>query len=323
MNALVTGATGFVGGHVVNALLARGATVAALVRSPAKAHGLEQAGVRLFRGDLHDHEALRGACEGQDVIFHVAGAIAAPTEAAYLHANRDGTANLVRAAEAAGRLRLVLVSSGAAAGPSLPGHPRSADQPAAPVTAYGRSKLAGEEVVRASNLPWVILRPPTVYGPGDRDNLIKLFRLVRHGVAPVFGDGSQELSVVYAPDLAEAVVLAGSDPELSGKTYFVNHAEVVTSGDLVRAIARVMNRRVRVIGLPAAVVRPILHVTGAIARLMGRTTILNADKANEFLQPAWTADPSPFMRDAGWLPAFDLASGLTETYRWYRDAGWL
>ena len=323
MNTLVTGATGFVGGHVVAALLARGMEVTALVRSPARAAGLERLGVRLVTGDLHDEDALRRACEGQAVVQHVAGVIAARDEAAYLRANRDGTSNLLRAAETAGCSRFVLMSSGAAAGPSRPGHPRTADEVPHPVTAYGRSKLAGEEVVRRGTVPWVILRPPTVYGPNDRDNLIKVFRLVRYGVAPVFGDGSQELSAVYAPDLAEAAVLAGGEPAVAGSTYFVNHPEVITSGNLVRLIGKTMHRQVRVIGLPAGLVRPILHFTGGVARLAGKTTILNADKANEFLQAAWTADPSPFMRDAGWLPVFDLAAGLAETWHWYRDAGWL
>ncbi len=323
MNTLVTGATGFVGGHVVSALLARGCQVTALVRSPSRAATLERLGVRLVVGDLHDEDALSRACEGQEVVQHVAGVIAARDEAAYLRANRDGTANLLRAAEGTGIKRLVLMSSGAAAGPSTPGHPRTTDEPPAPVTAYGRSKLAGEDVVRTGAVPWVILRPPTVYGPHDRDNLIKVFRLVRLGAVPVFGDGSQELSAVYAPDLAEAAVLAGTEPAVASGTYFVNHPEVITSGDLVRLIGKTMHRQVRVIGLPGALVRPILHFTGGMARLAGKTTILNADKANEFLQPAWTADPSPFMRDAGWLPAFDLASGLAETWRWYRDAGWL
>ena len=323
MNTLVTGATGFVGGHVVAALLARDNQVTALVRSREKAASLERLGVRLVVGDLHSERALREACEGQDVVQHVAGAVAARDEAAYMRANQQGTANLLKAAIDAGVGRFVLMSSGAAAGPSRPGHPRTADEAPAPVTAYGRSKLAGEEVVRRSSIPWVILRPPTVYGPNDRDNLIKVFRLVRYGVAPVFGDGSQELSAVYATDLAEAAAMAGSEAQVTGGTYFVNHPEVITSGELVRLVGRTMHRPVRVVGLPGALVRPILHFTGGVARLAGKTTILNADKANEFLQAAWTADPSPFMRDAGWLPAFDLASGLAETWRWYRDAGWI
>jgi nucleoside-diphosphate-sugar epimerase len=103
----------------------------------------------------------------------------------------------------------------------------------------------------------------------------------------------------------------------------VNHPEVVTSAQLVQLIAASVGRRVRVIGLPGAVVRPALHLTGTAARLAGKATILNADKANEFLQPAWTADPSAFMRATGWMPAFNLEKGLAQTAEWYREAGWL
>lgn len=323
MKALVTGATGFVGGHLVEHLRRRGVEVTALVRSPARAAALAPLGVRLERGDLHDEGALARAVASQDVIYHVAGAVAARDEAAYMAANRVGTENLLRAAEPAGRARFVLVSSMAAGGPAEVGVPKRAESEPHPVTAYGRSKLAGEAIVRAGTLPWVIVRPPTVYGPRDRDNLIKVFRIARTGIAPVFGDGSMELSAVYAPDLAEALALAGESPAATGQVYYVNHPEIVTSAGLVRAIARAMGRSVRVIGLPEGVARGMLAITGGAARLLGRTTILNADKANEFFQPAWTGDSGPFTRDTGWHAAHDLSAGLAKTYLWYRDAGWL
>lgn len=323
MKALVTGATGFVGGHLVDHLLRRGDQVTALVRSPRKAIRLGELGVRLEPGDLHGMHALARAADSQDVIYHVAGAVAARDEAAYLVGNRDGTLNMVRAAEAAGRPRFVLVSSMAAGGPAERGVPKTADDPSRPVTAYGRSKLAAEQIVRASALPWTILRPPTIYGPRDRDNLIKVFRIARTGIAPVFGDGSMELSAVYAPDLAEALWLTAETPAAVGRTYYANHPQVVTSAELVRLIGRAMGKQVRVVGLPERAARAILAVTGGTATLFGRVTILNADKANEFYQPAWTGDPTPFMHDTGWNAAHDLAAGLRETYRWYREAGWL
>jgi dihydroflavonol-4-reductase len=323
VKALVTGATGFVGGHLVDHLIAGGHEVTALVRSPAKAEPLARLGVRLERGDLHDDGALARGVAGQDAVFHVAGTVAARDEAAYMAGNRDGTANLVRAAEAAGGPRLVHVSSMAAGGPASPGAPMTAADPPRPVTAYGRSKLAGEEVVRGSTLPWTILRPPTIYGPRDRDNLIKVFRIARLGVAPVFGDGSMELSAVYAPDLAEALLLAAAAPAAVGAVYYANHPEVITSGELVRLIGRTMGRRVRVIRLPEPLARGILTMTGGVANALGRVTILNRDKGNEFFQSAWTGDPAPLTRDTGWRAAHDLASGLGETWRWYRSAGWL
>ena len=323
MRALVTGATGFVGGHLVDRLLAQGDQVTALVRSPAKAARLAELGVRLEPGDLHGMHALARAAEAQDVIYHVAGAVAAKDEAAYLQGNRDGTLNMVRAAEASGRPRFVLVSSMAAGGPSLPGTPRTDPEPSRPVTAYGRSKLGAEHIVRGSSLPWTILRPPMIYGPRDRDNLIKVFRIARLGVAPVFGDGSMELSAVYAPDLADALAHTAAADATLGRAYYVCHPEVVTSAELVRLIGHVMGRRVRIVGLPEGLARVILAVTGGAAKLAGQVTILNADKANEFYQAAWTGDPAPLIRDSGWRPAHDLASGLRATCAWYREAGWL
>jgi nucleoside-diphosphate-sugar epimerase len=322
MKALVTGATGFVGSHLTEALRRRGDEVTVLARSPRKAEALASLGVRTVPGDLNDRGALARAAEGQDEVYHVAGVVAARSEADFLAANRDGTANVVAAAEAAGRPRLVLVSSLAAAGPSPRDRPLRGDEPPAPVTAYGRSKLAGEQVVRGSALPWTILRPPTVYGPRDRE-VLKVFRLVRLGLAPVFGDGIQQLSAVHAGDLAEALIAAARGSATLGRVYYPCHPEVVTSAELVRRIGEVMGRRPVVIPVPAAVGRALLGVTEAGARLARQATILTTDKANEFFQPAWTGDPAPLTRDSGWSAAHDLRSGLAETYRWYRSAGWL
>ena len=322
MKVLVTGATGFVGSHLAEALRRRGHEVTVLARSPGKAAALEALGVRTVPGDLGNAAALARAAQGQDQVYHVAGVVAARSEADFLTANRDGTANLVAAAESAGGPRLVLVSSMAAGGPSPRDRPLTGDEPAAPVTAYGRSKLAAEQVVRASSLPWTILRPPTVYGPRDRE-VLKVFRLVRLGVAPVFGDGTQQLSAVHAGDLAEALIAAAEATGTLGRVYYACHPEVVTSAELVRRIGEAMGRHPLVIPVPSAVGRALLGVTETAARIARQTTILTTDKANEFFQPAWTGDPAPLTRDSGWTATHDLRSGLADTYRWYRSAGWL
>jgi nucleoside-diphosphate-sugar epimerase len=322
MKALVTGATGFVGSHLAEVLRRRGDEVTVLARSARKAEALGPLGVRVISGDLRDTSALTRAAEAQDEIYHVAGVVAARNEAEFLAANRDGTANVVAAAAAAGRPRFVLVSSVAAGVPSPRDRPLRGDEPPAPVTAYGRSKLAAEQVVRASPLPWTIIRPPTVYGPRDHE-VLKVFQLVRYGIAPVFGDGTQQLSAVHGADLAEALIASARSGATPGRTYYACHAEVVTSAELVRHVGEAMGRRPLVIPVPAPIGRALLGVTETAARLAGRTTILTADKANEFFQPAWTGDPTPLTQDSGWSAAHDLRTGLAETYRWYRSAGWL
>jgi dihydroflavonol-4-reductase len=322
MRALVTGATGFVGSHLVEALQNGSIEVTALARSASKAADLAQRGVRVINADLHDAAGLERAVRDQDVVYHVAGVVAARDEAEFFHANRDGTRNILTAAERQGRPRFVLVSSLAAAGPAPRGAPLLGTESPHPVTAYGRSKLAAEHIVRRSSLPWSIVRPPIVYGPRDRE-VLKVFRLARLGLAPVFGDGSQELSAVHAADLAQALMAVTHAPTTTGGTYHACHPQVFTSGELGQAIGAAMGRSVVRLRVPLGLGRALLAITETTARLTRQVTILTTDKANEFFQPAWTGDPSPLARDCGWQARHDLSSGLADTYRWYRKAGWL
>jgi dihydroflavonol-4-reductase len=322
MRVLVTGATGFVGSHLAEALRQQGDDVTALARSPGKAEPLTAQGVSVIPGDLHHLAALQRAVEGQNVVYHVAGLVAAQNEAEFLSANRDGTENVVAAMEKAGVSRLILVSSLAAGGPAPRGVPLSGDEPARPVTAYGRSKLAAEQVIRRSGLAWSIVRPPLVYGPRDRE-VLKIFRLARLGIAPVFGDGGQELVAVHAQDLAAALIATASSPATAGRTYTACHPEVFTSAQFGTAVAAAMGRSVTTLRIPQTLGRAVLSLTEAAAKLARRPTILTTDKANEFFQPAWTGDPDPLTQATGWRARFDLQSGLAHTYRWYREAGWL
>jgi nucleoside-diphosphate-sugar epimerase len=321
MRAFVTGGTGFVGAHLVAALQRRGDDVTCLVRNAAKAAPLGWRDVRIVKGDLGDLAALRQGCADADVVYHVAGRISARDLDDFMHANRDGTANVL---EAAGRRpgRFVYVSSIAAAGPSQPGRPIDETRVPQPVTDYGRSKLAAELLVRQGPCPWTIVRPVVVYGERDRE-ILKVFRAARFGVAPVFGDGSQELSVIYAGDLAEAFIAAGTAPDAVGRTYFATHPTPTTARDFVIAIGQAQERSVRVIPIPRAVGRASLWTIGSLAHLVGISTVLSADKANEFLAPAWVCKADALRRDGGWEARMDLAKGLARTAVWYRANGWL
>ncbi len=243
-------------------------------------------------------------------------------EAGFVAANRDGTARLVAAAAEVSAARLVLVSSLAAAGPSARGSRLGGEETPRPVTAYGRSKLAGEAAVRSGPLRWTIVRPPAVYGPGDRE-MLRVFRAARLGVAPIFGDGAQELSLVYGPDLGEALAAAGRSERAIGRILYACHPEVLTSESVVRQIAAALNRRVRVLRLPRWAAAGALGIAAAGARLADRATILTPDKANELFAPAWTCDPAPIEAATGWRAEHDLATGARATAAWYRASGWL
>lgn len=322
MKAFVTGGTGFVGAHLVQALRTRGDEVTCLVRDPAKAVARGWSDVRLIHGDLDDAAALAQGCANADVIYHLAGRISACDLTEFMRANRDGTANVLEAAGSGWPGRFVLVSSLAAGGPTTPGQPIDEARPPAPVTPYGQSKLAAEVLVRTMAPSWTIVRPPAVYGEWDRE-FLKVFRLARLGVAAVFGDGSQELSVIHAGDLANALVAAAMTPATANRTYYAAHPAVTTSRELVRAIGRAVGREPRIVPLPGPLARALLWIIGSLAHAARRATLLSADKAAEFLAPAWTCRADALVRDTGWRAETDLDTGLRRTATWYRSEGWL
>src|SRR2546430_17010781 len=167
--------------------------------------------------------------------------------------------------------------------------------------------------------PWPIVRPPTVYGERDRE-VLKLFKLARLGLAPVFGDGSQELSVIYAGDLAAALVAAAA-PAAANRVYYAAHPAVTTSRALVRAIGRAVGREPRVVSLPAPLVRGLLWAIGSVAHLAGQATLLSSDKAAEVLAPAWTSPPAGLKSDTGRGPDTDLETGQAPTGLGYPNDG--
>jgi len=321
MRVFVTGGTGFVGAHLVKALERRGDDVSCLVRSPAKAEALGWRNVRMVRGDVDDAAALKEGCAGADVVYHLAGRISARDLDEFMRVNRNGTERLLEAI-GSGPARLVLVSSIAAAGPTTPGRPIDEARVPAPVTDYGRSKLAAELLVRQAACPWTIVRPVVVYGEWDRE-ILKVFRIARRGFAPVFGKGDQEISVIYAGDLAEGLIAAGTSTAAPGRTYFAAHPQVLTTREFSKAVGGAVGRDVRVIGVPRFVARAALWTIGSAAHLAGISTVLSADKANEFLAPAWTCRTDAIKHDTGWSATTALTSGLARTAAWYREHGWL
>jgi dihydroflavonol-4-reductase len=322
VKAALTGATGFVGSHLVEALLRRGDQVSLLVRNVARAEALRSSGCRVVSGDLEDADAVETLVGGADVVFHVAGLVAARRRHDFLRVNRDGAATVARAAARAGVRRVVSVSSLAVTGPTIPGRPLAEDAGPGPVSAYGRSKQAGEEAVRAGGVPFTIVRPPAVYGPRDRA-FLTMFKAARRGVVPLVGDGEQELSLVHAGDLARALVAAAGSTATLGRVYHAAHPEPTTARAFAAAVGRAVGRPVRLVTLPAPLVRGVLTLVGHVSRALGRAPLLDGDKANELLAPAWTCSSEALSRDAGWEASVPLGRGLEETARAYRGAGWL
>lgn len=323
MKAFVTGATGFVGGHLVETLAARGDTVLALARRPETHADLTARGATPVPGSLDHLDTLGPALAGVDVVYHLAGLTAARDEAEFLAVNEGGTRGLIETlARVAPAARFVYVSSQAALGPSPRGTPLGEDAACRPVTAYGRSKLAGEQATRAGALAWTIVRPSAVYGPRDRE-FLRLFEIVRWGVAPVFGDGTQELSMVFAPELAGAIAEAGTRPGAAGEVIHLAHREVVHSREVALAAGLALGRSPFVLPVPGVVAAPIVSLIGRAAAAAGRRTVVNAEKMAEFLAPSWLLDTGKAERVLGWTATVALDEGMRRTAAWYREHGWL
>ncbi|MCX5730703.1 MAG: NAD-dependent epimerase/dehydratase family protein, partial [Deltaproteobacteria bacterium] len=208
MRWLITGATGFIGTTLAGRLLGRGDEVRALVRDPAKADELRTMGAQVVRGDVSRPETLVDAVPDVDAVVHLAGLVKAVTQEQLVSVNSEGTRSLAEVAARSGRPKFVLVSSLAAAGPSVPGRPRTETDRPAPVSAYGQSKLAAEQAVRsfATALNASIVRPPIVYGPRDKEFLPSLFQMARTGLVLKSGTGDKRYSIIHVNDLVELVI---------------------------------------------------------------------------------------------------------------------
>ena len=324
MKAFVTGASGFVGSHLAEALAARGDAVLALARRPEQHAALRALGATPVAGALENERSLLAALDGVDVVYHAAGLVAAKNEAEFFAVNDGGTRRLLDAVRRAapGLSRFVYVSSQAALGPSPRGVALDEDAECRPVTGYGRSKLAGELTVRGAHLPWTVVRPCIVYGPRDRE-FLRLFKIVRRGVAPIIGTGRQQLSLVYVDDLVRLLLLAGTQTEALGQIFHAAHPEIVVSRDIVRAAGRAIGRSPLIVPVPGILAAPVVWAVSQVGRRQGRPPALNVDKLPELLAPAFVVSVAKAARLLGWNAQHDVVDGMARTAEWYRTEGWL
>lgn len=297
----VTGGTGFLGGHVLRVAAERGLQLRALTRSPQ----LPRPNVEWVKGTLEDHPILAELIQGADAVIHIAGAINAPALAGFVAANVTGTASLLTAAEAVGVRRFVHVSSLSAREPDI--------------SNYGWSKAASEAIVRQSALDWTIVRPPAIYGPGDRE-VLELFRVAKaKGVIPLPPKG--RLSLIDVEDLARLLLDLVDARESFEQVYEPDDG--VPEGYSYRAWAKLIGAAVgrpHVLALP--VPRFALRLAAMAERLrLGDRARLTADRVSYFCHPDWVARKRP--PASIWEPAVPAETGLRATARWYEQQGWL
>jgi dihydroflavonol-4-reductase len=326
MIALVTGANGFVGSHLVRALTSAGWTVRAMVRKTSDLSLLKDVPCDYAYGDVTDRGSLDAAVDGADVIFHVAGAISSLTQAGFDRINRDGTVNLVDACLKTKRPpgRFLLVSSIAAAGPSTRERRRTeADEPE-PVSMYGFSKLAGELALQplSGHIDTTIVRPPIVYGPGDTATL-DLYKSVQQGVIPRVSGGDRPLSLVHVSDLVRGMIAAATHPAAVGQTFYLCGPEDRTMVEFQLEIARQLSKKPFVVPIPLSILRLAGEAAHQWQSFRGKPRPFGRDKVAEAVQDSWAMDPTHAAETIGFQGAITLSEGIADAVVWYRSHGWL
>ena len=306
----MTGASGFVGRHVAQKLIAGGWQVRALVRR--RDAGLP-GGTIAVPGDLGDTAGLAQLVAGADVVIHCAGVVGAVNRAGFRTVNVDGTARLAAAAaNSETPPRFIHMSSLAARQPEL--------------SAYGASKRDGERALtqHGDNLSWTILRPAAVYGPGDRATLA-FFRQWRAGFMVVPAGGGQRLSLIHAGDLAAAVAALLETGNGGGATFEIGDGHPGGHGwrDVAEAGGRALGRRVACISMPRAILLAAAAASLAAHGLVGRTPLVTPGKVRELYHPDWVCDDHAMAAATGWSPVVPLEEGFITTAAWYREQGWL
>ena len=297
----VTGGTGFVGSHLVRAAREAGFELRALTRGWRP----PEDGIEWVEGALDRPDSLVKLCSGADSIVHIAGLINAPDRAGFETVNVGGTAAMIDAARKAGVKRFIHVSSLAAREPEL--------------SDYGWSKAKSERLVAASGLQWTILRPPAVYGPGDRETF-ELFKMARRGLVALPPKG--RFSVIHVGDLCRLILALLDEPDSVSEVYEPDDG--MENGwdhrHFARTLGRIFGRRAATVAMPRVVMQSASRIEKLVRRDKAKLT---ADRVRYFCHPDWVVTAQRRPPESLWKPQIRTPSGLKQTADWYREQGWL
>jgi nucleoside-diphosphate-sugar epimerase len=324
--ALVTGATGFIGSHLVDLLLKQKYAVRVLLRKTSDTVWLQALPIEYVYGDLFDNDALRQAVTGVDYVFHSAGVTKAKTAEEYFRGNTEGTKNMLNAVSQhnPGLKRFVQISSQTAVGPSPGITPITEEISPHPITTYGESKLKAEQACAdlRGTVPITIVRPPAVYGPRDKD-IFEFFKTMSKGLQPMVGMKEKFVSLIHVGDLVRGFVMAAESEKASGQTYFISSSKVYGWKEVGEVSRKVFGRSAFRIKIPEAGVFAIAAFAEFFGLFSKKPVLINFEKARDMVQNYWTCDSSKAQRDFGYAQEIPLGEGIRNTIEWYRSKGWL
>lgn len=325
MKTFVTGASGFLGSHLVDRLCERGDEVHVLLRKTSNPRWLLERNIHYHYGDVL--EDLKEGLEGADLVFHVAGLLKARNPQTYYEVNTRGTAHLLEAClkSCPSVKRIVLVTSLAAHGPNSGDQAAREEDECHPLTEYGKSKRDAEIVAERyqDRLPITIVRPPAIYGPRD-EQILSFFRLVKRGFVFLPGRGPHFLNLAYVKDVVKGLLLVSESPQAVGETFFIGDERNYEWREVGDTVAKAVGCRSTVkIPVPKALLYGVAGFAEIISWFTGRVLPLNIDYSRNFLQSHWTLDIGKAKRILGFRPDFSFSRGVEETVQWYEEEGWI
>jgi len=328
VKVLVTGATGFIGSHVADKLLAKGYDVRCIARKTSNLRWLDGKNFEIVEASLDNPESLIKAVEGVDYVYHVAGLTFARNYEEFLKGNRDATANLISVVEkhAPNIKRFLFVSSQTVVGPAKSLYePVDETTPRNPITSYGRSKKEAEDVVLSykDKIPFTIVRAPAVYGPRDTA-IYDIFRTVKMGLGTMVGFRDKYISLIHSEDLSRGIIEAAESEKTKDEIYFVSSEEFYTWKQLINIIAEKMNKKfVLKIRLPHFIVLTVAAISEFLGKFSDKPPVFNYEKGIDFIQDYWICSTEKAKRDFGYRQMMSIEDGMQNTIEWYKQNKWL
>lgn len=323
--AVITGANGFVGSHLVDFLLQKNVKIKCIVRKSSDLKWLENKNVELDFCGLNDVNLLSKSFENASYIFHIAGTVKANNQAGFDYGNIQLTEHVLKASVASKNSlkKIVITSSLAAAGPSGIGAPHTEKVVCNPVSEYGKSKLKQEVLAERyfKDLPIVIARPPVVYGERDTE-VLEFFQAVNKGIIPMAGTKEKYLSTIYVKDLVEGLWQMAVSEQHS-EVYFLSGIEEMNWTEFGQVAAKVLGKQARKLKIPHFVIKSLAFGGEIVGKFTKNMPALNLNKYQEIKQSAWTCSAEKAKADFGFLAKFTLEESLVNTIDWYKKNKWI
>jgi nucleoside-diphosphate-sugar epimerase len=323
---IVTGANGFVGSHLVDLLLSKNYTVRCITRKSSDLRWLNGKNIEIYDCGLNDKEKLKKVFEGAEYVYHVAGVVKSKKPEGYFNGNVETTRNLLNTAlEYKNTIKkFLVVSSQTAVGPSEGEKPVDETVSCHPITTYGRSKLAEEELAKTymDRLPVTICRAPAVYGERDTEILI-FFKTFSQGLMTTIGFNVKKLSLIHVMDLVNGFYLAGISEKSAGQTYFISSEKFYTWKEVGDVTAKVLNKKPVKVKVPHSIVYTLAAAAQFFAMFGSKPATLNIEKAKDITRAYWTCDTGKAIKELGYRQNISLEEGIKRTCDWYKEMKWI